>query len=316
MLLTSILFFVGSTAGVTLYKRIRQSQKFSNTKAIFETEPQQIATKLSKPDEPQVEKKLQADQEINHYLTVSTTSLVLTTIGALVYSPLTLVSIPLLIYASGYIFNRAYEAVTIEHKISANLIDSILVIGLMTTGYYFATALLYTFYYYSRKLLHKTEDHSRKHLINIFGKQPRSVWIISDGVELEIPFNQLKINDIVVINIGETIPIDGVIHSGVANIDQHILTGESQPIEKGIGKTVFAGTVVLEGQIQIQVEKTGKETTAAQIGKILDKTADFKASMQSYGERIIDKGALPTLVVSAVTLPILGTMSALATLNG
>ncbi|RKZ37088.1 MAG: heavy metal translocating P-type ATPase [Gammaproteobacteria bacterium] len=315
MLLTSILFFVGSTAGVTLYKRIRQSQKFSNTKAIFETEPQQIATKLSKPDEPQVEKKLQADQEINHYLTVSTTSLVLTTIGALVYSPLTLVSIPLLIYASGYIFNRAYEAVTIEHKISANLIDSILVIGLMTTGYYFATALLYTFYYYSRKLLHKTEDHSRKHLINIFGKQPRSVWIISDGVELEIPFNQLKINDIVVINIGETIPIDGVIHSGVANIDQHILTGESQPIEKGIGKTVFAGTVVLEGQIQIQVEKTGKETTAAQIGKILDKTADFKASMQSYGERIIDKGALPTLVVSAVTLPILGTMSALATLN-
>jgi len=315
MLLTSILFFVGSTAGVTLYKRIRQSQKTSNTKAILETKPQQIATKLSKPDEPQVEKKLQADQEINHYLTVSTTSLVLTTIGALVYSPLTLVSIPLLIYASGYIFNQAYEAVTIEHKVSANLIDSILVIGLMTTGYYFATAFLYTFYYYSRKLLGKTEDHSRKHLINIFGKQPRSVWIISDGVELEIPFNQLKINDIVVINIGETIPIDGVIHSGVANIDQHILTGESQPIEKGIGETVFAGTVVLEGQIQIQVEKTGKETTAAQIGKILDKTADFKASMQSYGERIIDKGALPTLVVSAVTLPILGTMSALATLN-
>lgn len=110
MLFSSLLFFAGSTVGVTVYKRIRQSQKTSNTKAILETEPQQIATKLSKPDDPQVEKELQANQEINHYLTVSTTSLVLTTLGALVYSPLTLVSIPLLIYASGYIFSRAYEA--------------------------------------------------------------------------------------------------------------------------------------------------------------------------------------------------------------
>ena len=98
MLLTSILFFVGSTAGVTLYKRIRQSQKISNTKAILETEPQQVATELSKPDEYQIEEELQADQEINHYLTISTTSLVFTTVGALVYSPLTLVSIPKLLY--------------------------------------------------------------------------------------------------------------------------------------------------------------------------------------------------------------------------
>jgi Cu2+-exporting ATPase len=274
-----------------------------------------VATELSKPDEYQAEAELQANKEINHYLTVSTTSLVLTTLGALVYSPLTLVSIPLLIYAGGYVFNRAYEAITTEHKVSATMVDSILVIGLMATGYFFTTAFLYTFYYYSRKLLRKTEDHSRKHLINIFGKQPRSVWIISDSIELEIPFKQLKINDIVVINAGETIPIDGAIYSGVANVDQHILTGESQPIEKMIGETVFAGTVVLEGQIQIRVEKTGKETTAAQIGKILDKTADFKASMQSYGEKIIDKGALPTLAVSAVTLPVLGTSSALAVLG-
>jgi heavy metal translocating P-type ATPase len=315
MELTSLLFFVGTTAGVTLYKRIRQSQKISNPKAILKPKSQQIATNQSQPDEYQIKEERQAYQEINHYLIISTTSLVLTTLGALVYSPLTLVSIPLLIYASGYIFSQAYEAITTEHKVSAALIDSILLIGLMTTGYYFATALLYTFYYYSRKLLGKTEDHSRKHLINIFGKQPRSVWIVSNGVELKIPFSQLKINDIVVINAGETIPIDGVIYSGVANIDQHILTGESQPIEKGVDETVFAGTVVLEGQIQIQVEKTGQETAAAQIGKILDKTADFKASMQSYGEKIIDKGALPTLAVSAVTLPILGVRSALSILT-
>lgn len=316
MLLSSILL-LGTIASVSLYKRVRQTPppKTFGTKAVVLKTNQQIATKLSKLDKSQVEKELQVGKEINHYLTISTTSLILTVLGALVYAPLALASIPLLIYVSGDLFNKSYDMITTEHKVGAVLVDSIAAFGFMATGYYFATALLYTFYYYSRKLLRKTEDHSRKNLINIFGKQPRFVWVISNGVELEIPFSQLKINDIVMIHAGETIPIDGVIHSGIANIDQHILTGESQPLEKGEGEVVFAGTVVLEGQIQIRVEKTGQETAAAQIGNILNKTADFKASMQSYGERIIDKGALPTLAVSAVTLPILGTTSALATLN-
>ncbi len=117
------------------------------------------------------------------------------------------------------------------------------------------------------------------------------------------------------VNAGEVVPIDGLIHSGIASIDQHILTGELQPIEKKRGDSVFAGTVVLEGKIQIKVEKTGKETVAAQIGNILDKTADFKTSMQSYGERIIDKGATPTLAVSAIALSVLGAKSGLAILG-
>jgi heavy metal translocating P-type ATPase len=317
MLLTSLLFFMGTTvAGVSLSKQILQKKvkKTSFKKAVLEI-PKKAQQKLFKLSEHKDVSEIQAEKEINRYLVVSSTSLVLTTLGALVYPPLTIVSIPFLIYSSGYILKKTYDTVIKEHRIGAAIIDSITSIGFMVAGYFFATALWYTLYYYSRKLLRETEDHSRKNLVNIFGKQPRFVWIISDGVELEIPFSQLKTNDIVVIDAGETIPIDGVIHSGVANIDQHILTGEFQPIEKGVGETVFAGTVLLEGQIQIRVEKTGKETVAAKIGKILDKTADFKASMQSYGERIIDKGALPTLAISAVTLPFLGTMSALAIVN-
>lgn len=296
MLLTSIILFSSAVAGVSFYKRTLQKS-------------------LSTLDNTGKEvKDIQEEAEINHYLAVSSASLVLTTLGALVYPPLTLVSIPLLIYTSSYFINKAYDVIIKERKISAALVDSVGVIGFMATGYYFATAVLYTFHYYSRKLLRKTEDHSRKHLVNILGKQPSFVWIISDGVELEIPLNQLKVGDIIVINAGETIPIDGLIYSGIAHIDQHILTGEFQPIEKGTGDNVFAGTIVLQGQIQVQTQKTGQETAAAQIGKILDNTADFKAKMQSYGERIVDKGALPTLVVSIATLSALGVQSALATL--
>ncbi len=316
MLFSILLFSASIAASVSLSKQVLQKniKKTSSKKAVLK-KYKKVQKILSKVDAHKNENDVKAEKEINRYLAISSTSLVLTTLGALVYSPLTIFSIPFLIYASVYILKKAYRIIVNERKIGASLVDSVVVVGLMVTGNYFSAALAYTLYYFSRKLLRKTEDHSRKNLINIFGKQPRSVWIISNGVELEIPFSELKKNDIVVVNAGETISIDGLIHSGVANIDQHILTGESQPIEKRIGETVFAGTVVLEGHIHIKVKETGKETAAAQIGKILDNTADFKASMQSYGERIIDKGALPTLVVSAVTLPILGTTSALAILN-
>jgi len=317
MLLTSMILFGGAiTAGISLYKQIQHKKVKTNlsTKAGFK-KPKKEPKNLSKVDEYKDKNDIAVEKEINRYITVSSISLVLTTLGALAYSPLTVLSIPFLIYACVYRLKETYSITVNERQISAALVDSIAIVGTMITGNYFATALFLTFYYYSRKLLRKTEDHSRKHLINIFGKQPRSVWVISNGVELEIPFNKLKQSDIVVVNAGETIPIDGRISSGTANIDQHVLTGESQPIEKGQDDNVFASTVVLEGQIYIRVEKTGKETAAAQIGLILDNTADFKASMQSYGERIIDKGALPTLAVSVVTLPILGAKSALAALN-
>jgi Cu2+-exporting ATPase len=315
MLLTSLLFLSGGiAAGVSLSKQILQKNVKKTSKAVLEKH-KKAQQNLFKVSEHKDVSEIQAEKEINRYLVVSNTSLVLTTLGGLVYPPLTIISIPLLIYGSGYILKKAYDTVIKEHRIGVVIVESIAIVGFMVTGHFFATALWYTLYFYSRKLLRKTEDHSRKNLINIFGKQPRTVWVISNGVELEIPFSQLKTQDIIVINAGETIPIDGLIHSGIASIDQHVLTGELQPMAKGVGNSVFAGTVVLEGQIHIQVEKTGQETVAAQIGNILEKTADFKATMQSYGERIIDKGALPTLAVSAIALPILGTQSALAILN-
>ena len=71
---------------------------------------------------------------------------------------------------------------------------------------------------------------------------------------------------------------------------------------------------MLEGRICIQVEKAGQETVAAQIGDILNHTADFKSSIESRGEKIVDQGAVPTLALAALTLPLLGMQSALGVL--
>ena len=134
-------------------------------------------------------------------------------------------------------------------------------------------------------------------------------------MEVEIPFDALQTNDVIVVSAGQVIPVDGLITKGVASVDQHKLTGESQPVEKGIGDAVFASTIVLIGRICVQTDKTGRETVAAQIGEILNQTADFKNEIQSRGEMIADKMTMPTIALSLLTWPILGYGSAVAVLT-
>jgi Cu2+-exporting ATPase len=134
-------------------------------------------------------------------------------------------------------------------------------------------------------------------------------------VEVEVPVEQLRVGDRVVVHGGQPIPIDGVIVEGSASIDQHVLTGEAQPVEKSSGDEVFATTVVLSGRIQISVEKTGDETTAAQIGQMLNRTVEYKSSIQLRAESLADRTVIPTLILGAIALPVLGLDGAVALVN-
>jgi len=135
-----------------------------------------------------------------------------------------------------------------------------------------------------------------------------------DGAEVEIPLEAVRKNDFVVVNAGEAIPVDGTVVEGNATIDQQSLTGESQPVEKENGATVFATTLVLSGRILIQAKHTGSNTNAAKIGHVLEQTQDFKESLRLRGKKIADSFIAPTLFVSGLTLPFLGPSSALAVL--
>ena len=256
----------------------------------------------------------EAEKKLDRCLAYSGLSLALTTTGSLFYAPLGLLCVPFLSYLTVVNIRTALQIGFKHKRVGVALIDLISTAGPFVTGHFFASSLVFGLYFLSRKLLIKTEDHSRNSLINVFGEKPSFVWIESDGVEVEVPFETVQMGDVVLVGAGQTIPVDGTITRGHGTIDQRMLTGESQPVEKGIGAPAFASTIVLEGKIGIQVEKAGTETVAAQIGDILNSTADFKSSIQSRGETIIDQGATPTLALSVLALPLLGVQSALAVL--
>ncbi|HXJ42236.1 MAG TPA: heavy metal translocating P-type ATPase, partial [Bryobacteraceae bacterium] len=167
----------------------------------------------------------------------------------------------------------------------------------------------------STKLMLKTEDRSRQMLANMFGQQPRTVHVMVDGHEVEKPFEELIVGDVLVVHAGQMVPVDGAIWSGTAAVDQHVLTGEAQPAEKGPGDRVFAATVMLAGRVEVKVEKTGAETAAAQIRDLLANTTDFRTAIQARWVGVANQTVLPTLGLAALALPILGPVSALAVIN-
>ncbi|MEE8302926.1 MAG: hypothetical protein V3S24_10870, partial [Candidatus Tectomicrobia bacterium] len=211
----------------------------------------------------------EAEQMINRHLAVCSLSAVLATAGLLVYPPLRLFSVPGIVYVAVPIFRGAYREFRDEGKVTMTLVYSMLIIGTLFLGRYVAMSLVTGLRLLGQKLLFYTEGHSKESLVDVLGEQPYFVWIQIDELEVEIPFKELQVGDIVMVHAGETVPVDGTIAHGLASIDQHVLTGESQPVEKGQGDCVFASTVVLSGKIGIAVEKAGHDTVAAQIGEVL-----------------------------------------------
>ncbi|MEI2732124.1 MAG: hypothetical protein V9G08_09010 [Dermatophilaceae bacterium] len=97
-----------------------------------------------------------------------------------------------------------------------------------------------------------------------------------------------------------------MIEEGNATIDQHMLTGEAQPVERGVGDRVLTSTMLVGGKIHVRVEQTGEATVAAQIGTMLNSTASFQANIVSKGEQIADDSVPPSMLVALVGLYLTG----------
>lgn len=260
--------------------------------------------------------------KVDRDLIISSLSVGFATAGALFYSPLSLLSVPGLLWITLVNCEDAYHGFKSGRGISIYTLSALFSSGTILTGAYFAGSLGAFLVRLSKKLLVKTEDHSIRSLINVFGDQTRFVWLLKacpdggrDSIEIETPVDALCPGDVIVVHAGETIPVDGQITFGTAAIDQRILTGESQPTQKEVGDQVFASTIVLSGKILIEVEKAGASTLAAEIGEILNQTKEFKNEMLSWGQGIADNSARTTIALSALFLPFLGATAAVTVLN-
>ena len=251
---------------------------------------------------------------INRYFGLSTV-LSAVAIASYLATPFWVLTIPLAFYLLWPIYQGAYAELFQQRKISFNVLEAIFGTGLWLTGHFATGGLSLMIYFLIRKISLVTHDQVRQKMVDVFGQQPRTVWVWLDGQEVEIPFTQVQTGDSVIVHAGQVIPVDGTIRKGMALIDQHRLTGESQPAEKGVGDAVLATTILLNGQIQIEVEQRGQETIAAQITQILEQTTEHQLAIANRGALLAERAVQPAILASIVTWPILGASSALAMIS-
>jgi Cu2+-exporting ATPase len=248
-------------------------------------------------------------------LPICTASVALALTSQFVVPGLAPVSAAVFFYSVLPSFKNAYRVVTKEKRLGVDVLDAIVVLTCLATNRVLAGTVLGVTLGVARKLVKRTEDNSKKMLLNVFGKQPRFVWLEVDGGEVETPLERLKVSDIIVVHTGETVPVDGEVVDGMAMIDQHTLTGESAPVEKIKGDKVLASTTLIAGKVRVAVTSAGIDTTSAKLARILNDTAGYKLRSQSRGEGLADNAVVPTLALGALGLATTGVDAAAAIVN-
>ena len=220
--------------------------------------------------------------------------------GKLWFPPLLWLTTGVILFKARFLFLEAWYSIVKKKRPNALVVDSVFMGLTLLAGWYFVNAVLYGFYRLFNYIALKTEDHSRQKLVDVFAQQPRLVWVEQDGVEIEVSFDQLKDGDIIIVHAGDLSPVDGTVVHGVASVDQHLFTGESQLVEKVEGDAVYASTIVVSGRLKVRAEQTGAATLAAQIGKVLNENNSFAANVEARGMEIADRAALPMLGTAAL----------------
>jgi Cu2+-exporting ATPase len=248
-------------------------------------------------------------------LPVCTASIPLAATAQFAVPPLLPLAAIVFAYTSIPTLKEARRVLREEKRLGVDALDAVVLAGCLGTMSIFPGAVCCWCLSFGRALVKKTREKSQKILHDAFAKQPRYAWLNREGVEIQVPVDSLRQGDRIVVPTGEMVPVDGHVVEGMAIIDQHALTGESTPAEKGVGDKVFASTVLVGGRIQILVEQAGHETVSARISQILSDTAGFKLSSQHKGERLADKAVIPTLAVGALGMATMGPTGAVAVLN-
>ncbi len=130
---------------------------------------------------------------------------------------------------------------------------------------------------------------STKLLKSLLQPATEKVWIEKNGIEVEIPFNELSLHDTIVMGTGELIPVDGIVSAGEAMLNQASITGESLPVHASQGYKVSAGSVIVEGRLKIKVETIGSEISTARISTFIKESLVNKSKNHEDAERLADR---------------------------
>lgn len=204
--------------------------------------------------------------------------------------------------SGGYESARRSLLALLHRTVDVNLLMILAAIGASALGYWREGAVLMVLFSLSNALEGYALKRTRRAIQLLINLRPREARVRRDGEEVLVPVEAVSPGGLVVVRPGDQIPVDGKVESGESWVDQGPITGESLPVQKVPGSEVYAGTLNLQGILEVRVTRPAEDTTLARILKLVESAQSQKARTQHFAEWI---GRYYTLAVVAAAITIL-----------
>ena len=152
--------------------------------------------------------------------------------------------------------------------------------------YFETSAVLITLIILGKLFEAKAKGRSSEAIKKLMGLQAKTAIVLRNGVETEVPLEEVVIADTIFVKPGEKIPVDGEVLEGTTAVDESMLTGESLPVDKAAGDVLYGSTINSNGFIQMKATKVGRDTALAQIIKVVEDAQGTKAPIQRMADKI------------------------------
>ncbi|MDX1991123.1 MAG: heavy metal translocating P-type ATPase [bacterium] len=206
-------------------------------------------------------------------------------------SPTLILLLNILSYLAGGIFGAkgALESLFKERKLDVDMLMVLAALGAASINQWREGALLLFLFSLSNVLQDYAIGRSRNAIRSLFKLYPQEAKVkrgTEVGTQVQtLSINEIRVGDVVLIEPGERIPVDGVVRGGRSSVDQSPITGESMPVEKGIGEKVFAGTLNIQGALDVEATQPASNTTLSRIIKLVEEAQDAKAPTERFLDR-------------------------------
>jgi P-type Cu+ transporter len=210
------------------------------------------------------------------------------------------ISTPVFTYVSAHIFTAAWRAVKNRNLnmdvmyamgIGVSFVSSVLgtfnVILTRDFMFYDSAILLAAFLSMGRYLEARAKGRTGAAIKRLIGLQPRTATVITDTGESEVPVQDVKVDDVILVRPGERVPVDGIVVGGESYVDESMITGEPMAVLKQAGTSVVGGTLNQNGAIKFRAEKVGKDTVLAQIVHLVQEAQGSKPPVQRLADSVV-----------------------------
>lgn len=152
--------------------------------------------------------------------------------------------------------------------------------------YFESAAVIITLVLVGKTLEALAKGKTSEAIKKLIGLQPKTAWVIREGIEQEVPITSLVTGDFILVRPGEKIPVDGIIVSGSTSVDESFLTGESLPVDKQAGDEVTGASLNKNGAITIRATRVGQDTVLSQIIRLMEQAQADKAPIARLADQV------------------------------